>query len=490
MVQRFWMSVNALLGLTLLVGFSITPGRFNAQTSTNSSTAGQSSAALSPPAADDQPEWLFPLAELDENLPRWLRIGGQYRNRVESPRGIGYTRNRDFYLLDRLRVWVNIQPKDWLRFHGEVQDARIFFNHHIPNANPYQDSWTLWEGYAQVGSSTAGWVDVVGGRQALAFGDERVIGPSNWLNVGRTFNVARVDIHHSDYKVGVFAASVVPGDTNDLHNAFPGNNLYGVYGSLENTIPKATVEPYVLWRVAPANSAFPETVGRGHLNEVTIGLHMKGELPADFNYAVEFDGQTGSLGASSIRAWAGYVSVGKTFPRVAASPRVFIEGNYASGTKNPAGHEWNTFDQLYPSNHDKYGFADQVGRRNLVQFRAGVEQDLTRKWKLKEAFEGYWLATSNDNFYNSSGAIEVPAHPGASRHIGNELDLVAEYELNKGLTFGFGYARLFAGQFLKTTTPGHDYSYPYAYFQYNFSKSGFHYPVSSHKSPGIDSNKD
>ena len=95
-----------------------------------------------------------------------------------------------------------------------------------------------------------------------------------------------------------------------------------------------------------------------------------------------------------------------------------------------------------------------------------------------------------DNFYNSSGAIEVPAHPGASRHIGNELDLVAEYELNKGLTFGFGYARLFAGQFLKTTTPGHDYSYPYAYFQYNFSKSGFHYPVSSHKNPGMDSNKD
>jgi len=25
---------------------------------------------------------------------------------------------------------------------------------------------------------------------------------------------------------------------------------------------------------------FPETVGRGHLSEVTIGLHMKGELPA------------------------------------------------------------------------------------------------------------------------------------------------------------------------------------------------------------------
>jgi len=27
---------------------------------------------------------------------------------------------------------------------------------------------------------------------------------------------------------------------------------------------------------------------------------------------------------------------------------------------------------------------------------------------------------------------------------------------------------MFAGQFLNTTTAGHDYSYPYAYFEYKF----------------------
>ena len=385
-------------------------------------------------------------------------------------------------------MWVTIQPRDWLKFHGEVQDSRNFFNHHIPNANPYQDTWTLWEGYTQLGSSTAGWVDVVGGRQVLAFGDERVIGPSDWLNVGRTFSVARVDLHHADNKVSLFASSVVPGDSADVHNSLPGNNLYGAYGSFKNIIPKATFEPYVLWRVAPSSSALPETLGRGHLNEVTTGLRVNGTLPAGFDYDTEFDGQTGSLGALSIRAWAGYATAGKTFSNVATSPRVFIEGNYASGTKNPAGREWNTFDQIYPSNHDKYGFADLVGRRNLVQFRLGVEEQPTKKWKLKQAFEGFWLATTNDNFYASSGAIEVPAHPGASSHIGNELDLVAEYQLNRGLNVGFGYARLFAGQFLRTTTEGHDSGYAYAYFQYNLSKSGFHYPVSPNRIPGPDSN--
>jgi hypothetical protein len=179
----------------------------------DSSTASQSDD--NPNAPKDPADWLFPVAKLDESLPHWLRFGGQYRNRLEGPIGIGYKGTNDFYLLDRFRMWVRIQPKEWLTFRAEVQDSRIFFNHHIPNANPYQDIWTLWEGYAQIGSSKEGWWDVVGGRQVLAFGDERVIGPSNWLNVGRTFNVARVDLHHSDDKVSVFAASVVPGDNTD-----------------------------------------------------------------------------------------------------------------------------------------------------------------------------------------------------------------------------------------------------------------------------------
>jgi hypothetical protein len=446
------------------------------------SSTNSAAPAPSDPVGDDvSRDWLFPVTKLNRSLPSWFHIGGEYRGRLEGPTGIGFTGTNDFYFLDRLRLEVGIKPKEWLLLYGEVQDARIFFNHQIPNANPYEDKWTLWQAYPQIGSSETGWVDALAGRQVLRFGDERVIGPSEWLNVGRTFNVARIDLHHPGYIVSLFASSVVPGDNSDLHNAFPGNNMYGVYGNFQKIVPNADFEPYALWRVAPSSSELSETLNHGHLDEVTIGLHWKGNLPGDFDYDTEFDGQTGSLGASSIAAWAGYASVGKTFRKVTAAPHVFLEGNYASGTKNPNGHTWNTFDQLYPSNHDKLGFADLVGRRNLVHFRTGVEEEPTKKWKLKQQFESYWLATSKDNFYGSSGAIAVAAHPGASRHIGNEFDLVAEYEVNKGLSFGFGYAHLFPGQFLNQTTPGHDYSYPYAYFEYNFSKSGFHFPITPNK---------
>ena len=118
-------------------------------------------------AGPKSPSWWFPITELNERLPSWIHIGGQYRNRLEGPIGIGFTGTDDFYLLSRLRVRVLIQPKPWLSFHGEVQDARIFFNHHIANANPYEDSFTLWEAYPQLGNSTEGWGDVLAGRQVL-----------------------------------------------------------------------------------------------------------------------------------------------------------------------------------------------------------------------------------------------------------------------------------------------------------------------------------
>jgi hypothetical protein len=237
------------LVLVLLFSCCVARHPINAQTAPDlsadsGSSANSSSAGTPDPArADDSMDWLFPVDKLNRSLPSWFHIGGEYRGRLEGPTGIGFTSAKDFYYLDRLRVNLAVRPKEWLLFYGEVQDARIFFNHHIANANPYEDKWTLWQAYSQVGSSETGWVDVLAGRQVLRFGDERVIGPSEWLNVGRTFNVARVDLHHPGFRVSVFASSVVPGENTDLHNALPGNNLYGVYGSFQNIVPNADFEP-------------------------------------------------------------------------------------------------------------------------------------------------------------------------------------------------------------------------------------------------------
>jgi hypothetical protein len=65
------------------------------------------------------------------------------------------------------------------------------------------------------------------------------------------------------------------------------------------------------------------------------------------------------------------------------------------------------------------------------------------------------------------------------RRVGSETK--SAVALNKGLDFGFGYARLFAGQFLQSTTHDTIYQYPCTYFEYSFSKSGFYFPITPTK---------
>jgi len=413
--------------------------------------------------------WLFPVESLNDTLPRWLRFGGEFRSRIESEDGLRYTTTNDTYLLSRVRVDVTIQPAKWLSFFGETQDSRVIFNNHVPDAVPYQNTWDIRQAYVQLGSSTEGAADLTVGRQVLAFGNERVIGPSDWTNTSRTFDAVRLDVHPAGYQVSLFASSVVIGVDGSMDHHLQGNNLYGAYGSFKNAIPKATLEPYVLWRLAPANAGLPETANRGHLNETTIGVRLAGVLPAVFDYEVEMDRQSGSLGPNSIRAWAGYWSLGRTFRGVATAPRIFVESNYASGSKNPRGHTWSTFDEIYPSNHDKLDFADQFGRKNIQQVRAGIEESIGKKWKLRQTYENLWLATTHDALYSSSGPISIPADPNVtSRHIGQEVDISAQYQINKGVAAGFGCARLFSGRFLKTASPGKDYTYPFVFLTYSF----------------------
>ncbi len=424
-------------------------------------TPGASHASTDLRIAGPNPDgWLYPITQLDTLLPHWIQFGGQFRNRAEGQAGLGYASVDDGYDLTQLRLGMYIQPTNWVKLVIVTQDARAFFNHHVGNVPPYQNIWDIREAYAQIGSSTEGWIDVLGGREMLSFGDELVIGPSDWRNQGRTFDTARVDLHPTGVKISIFAAS---GDGVIDHH-LEGNNLYGIYTGFSRIIRHASVEPYLLWRVAPAGVHLSEDAGLGHFSEVTGGARIAGTLANNIDYDIEMNKQTGSLAHYTIDAWAGHWNAGYTFTNVRGQPRVFAEYNYASGNKHPDSDTWGTHDQIYPSSHDKMSFADQFSWKNIEELRLGVDEKVAAKWTLTQAFEDVWLATKNDAVFGDSGAIAVAADPQAtSRHIGTELDLIAEYKQNTHVVYGFGFAHLFTGQFLNEATHGKDYNYPFAY---------------------------
>jgi hypothetical protein len=413
--------------------------------------------------------WLFPITELDQSLPRWLQFGAQFRDRVEGQVGLRYAPTDDIYNLTQLRIGIYLQPLSWFRVVSVTQDSRVFFNHHVPNEPSYQNVWDLREAYAQFGNADSGWITATVGREVFSFGDERVIGPSDWLNMGRSFDAARLDMKGNGLQLSLFAASVIIARDGVLDHHQQGNNLYGAYAGLTRLIPHATLEPYLLWRVAPAGLRLSENgSGVGALNEVTGGARLAGTI-GSLDYDIEMNRQTGSLGTKTIAAWGGHWNAGYVIRGTAAKPRLFLEYNYASGNKNPDGSTWGTHDQIYPSSHDKMDFGDQFGWRNIRDLRAGVQEKLSRRWTLNQVVDNVWLATRNDAMYASSGAISVAAHPNVtSTHAGTELELIAECRQNKHFTFGFGLAHLFSGAYLNQTTSGKDYNYPFAYSTYIF----------------------
>ncbi len=400
--------------------------------------------------------------DLNNTLPKWLRFSGEYRARVEGFINGGFKPdNEDAYLLSRLRINMFIQPESWLKFGFQAQDARVFWKNQNPAAPPYQDTMDLRLGYIEIGDVEKKTIGFRAGRQELAFGDERLVGNVNWVNTARSFDALRGSYRRDGYRLDLFAASVVNAKDGEFDESANGNYFYGIYAGMTKLVPRATIEPYFFWR--RSSGLITEGGAPGIQNFGTFGVRMVGTIPSNWDYGLEMDRQAGSLGTDSIGAWAGHWVVGHTFATAHLHPRVAIEYNYASGDDNPNDGRRGTFDQLYPTGHDKYGMADQVGWKNIRDARASLESKPTKKWSVIGRYDAWWLADPHDALYNAGSAVVVRVASGtAGRFVGQELDGAVVYNLSRQFQFGGGYGHIFPGTFLNHATPGRSYSYPYA----------------------------
>src|ERR687895_1371742 len=106
--------------------------------------------------------------------------------------------------------------------------------------------------------------------------------------------------------------------------------------------------------------------------------------------------QTGGLGSDSIGAWAGHWRLGYTAAKLRYKPRFIGEYNYATGDSDPRDGRRGTFDILYPTPHDKYGLADQVGWKNIHHARAGLELTPFKGLPVSANYHSWWLAERTD----------------------------------------------------------------------------------------------
>ena len=96
-----------------------------------------------------------------------------------------------------------------------------------------------------------------------------------------------------------------------------------------------------------------------------------------------------------LSAFALAVSGGYTFKDMAWKPRFGLEYDFASGDDNPNDSNSQSFQNLYPSNHDKYGLMDEFGWRNIHDLRAQVSFKPCKKLELESHFHTFWLADTH-----------------------------------------------------------------------------------------------
>ena len=400
-------------------------------------------------------------------LPPWLKVGGQLRARAEAYSGGGFRPdNSDQYLLTRVLLHARVQPTRLTSLFVEGMDARGPWKNKAPSGAPFRDHADLRQLYLQIGADTNP-ATLRAGRLELAFGDGRLVGSLPWANTLRTFDGGRTTFAGKGYRVDAFGASVVRVEQDKLDKNIPGNNFYGVYGALSRLVPGASLEPFVFWR---RQSGLTSEQGvRGTMNFGTYGVRANGKLPSNFDYDTQMALQSGSLGDESIGAWAGHWLLGYTLAGRPLAPRLSAEYNRALGDKNPTDNKKGTFDQLYPTGHDKYGLTDLVGWQNMRHVRGGLDLVVAKGWTATTRYSRYWLDDAHDALYSGGGAPLARSTSGiAGNDVGQEVDIVAAGKLRPGLGFSAGVGRLMPGKFLKTTTPGRAYTYPYAMLTYDF----------------------
>ncbi len=422
-----------------------------------------------PPPASDGPPTAFPATLVNDEFPRWLRFSGEYRIRPESHTAYGFVAGaNDGFLLSRLRLNIELRPTTWFSTFVQAQDSEAAGIQPAHITTSIKDVFDLRQAYLEFRSGEKSWFRLRIGRQEFRYGQERLIGVSDWTNAPRVFDAVRLTLGPEKAHVDIFTSAVVVNRPTSFDTHPGGFTFHGAYGSLSDLVPKASIEPYVLWKALPVVTS--EEGKLGDENLWTYGFRWTGKLPRAFDYTVETARQGGNYSTDKIEAWGGYGIVGYSLIRVPLKPRFSAQYDYASGDNKKKDGVVGTFDQLYPSNHDVFGLVDLFGWRNIRQWRTGVGVKPTSRLNVSFDFRDLYLANTNDSLYGSTGTVLVktPATGALHDNIGQEPEIQTTYALLRNITVGAGYAYLFAGGYLTTYSPGDRATIVYFFTTYKF----------------------
>ena len=454
------------------------------------SAANSLSPARGPLLAPSQPENPLSLAEGLLTLDIEARLRGETReNNFDFDASKSDSNTDDQWLLTRTRLGALIKPCSEFKMYVQMQDSREIGSKrpNVPGSSGAEgdDLFELRQAWVEFGNVLSHPLTLKLGRQTLAYGDERLIGVSEWNNLSRVFDAVKLRWEEKNWSVDVFSASVVDNtDRGQLNQSDflngreknTGEMLSGIYASTTALGPQTT-DLYVF--------QLHKELSGGNTNFFTFGTRMKSKpgafsaatvdgkkKPVGFDYSGEFAYQAGKLNKSGavkdLRAFALNAGGGYTFD-TAGTPRVGLAYSYATGDKNGSDNKWDGFQNLYPTNHKFYGQLDAFSWQNMHDLEVNLKVSPVKNVTLKAELHAFWLASTSDAWYRAStSSLGRSANSAASTYAGSEADLTASWNVTKPLAVEVGYSRFNAGSYLKDTGAHSDANFGYLQFKVNF----------------------
>ncbi|MBS2018558.1 MAG: alginate export family protein [Deltaproteobacteria bacterium] len=432
--------------------------------------------AQSPPAAPDKiavGDWLLsPLFE--------LRTRGEYRRDAPDLGGFDdfgrlTPRVRDAWVvLNRARLGLGVE-RGPVAGQITLQDARalgspsptgtLAVSRGISKFEPY-------EAYLMMRSSSARPTYLKLGRQAVVWGEGRLVGNADFGPAGRSLDAVRghFAVGNFDFE-GLAVLLELPGPlgtpVDDRRGpARSGIQLYGLTAKW-SIDPLLKLELFGLARIARGSGENLDgsrfALSRLAGEQITTALRVSGEAKG-WTYGVEGAYQFGTVksigpGGSRIAAYAASAHVSKTLNDVALTPTIRLAGSHASGDGDDTDDTYNQFDPILADPQRFHGQMDLLAWSNMVDMSArativpwtdttfGIEYRYAALSRAKGDWVGSYLTTigraAPPPGYAQAGYAPVTGT--SSSELGHEIDAVFTWRPWVPLELKVGWSGMFLG---------------------------------------------
>jgi hypothetical protein len=387
---------------------------------------------------------------------RYLSFGVTLRERFVStdPPFFGTTggKHQD-YLLHRLEVHADAHLTDHTRVFVQLENALAPWlkNPSPVDANKLDLRLAFLDTWMNVGE---GVLKFRVGRQEVAFDLQRFVSVRDGPNVRQAYDAVWADYERGDWRVTGFASQPVQYRNETDFDDYSNRHLTfsGVRAQRRMTADSQLSITFSDFR--QDNVHF--LAASGNEERQNVDVHYNGNIRV-FDWDIEGMKQGGSIGNKNVDAWAFGSLTGFTLTSAGWTPRLGIQLDAASGSRNLAGGTVGTFNPLFPNGY-YVTLSGYTGYTNFIHFKPSLSVSPLEKVKVIAAFGMLWRQTTQDAIYVQPD-LPVPGTAGEpGRRSSNYGQLQVNWSATRSLSFDLEADRYFVEPALRRAG-GHDSDY-------------------------------